>query len=625
MYMKLAKILRTVIILLLTLSLSSERPANFSGGAAMGTNSNVDDDDSNAARSTVAAPVAVPAAPPPVSAKARYLELALYTGSGSGLIPSSRPPSTVDLFRVIKKAAGDKNIRGLIVNTSGFTSSSSLIDQTTLWELRAALEAFKSTGKKVIAFFDNAAFDDYCLLSVADKIVMDDVGTLTFMGYAYGRGYFQHTLEKLGIGVRELRYLNYKSAMETYTRSSLSAADRTQYNAYLDDIFGLAKTTVMKARSWKEADFNAILNREFLYSAAAAKTRGLVDAVGRAEAVEQMIQEVEGSPVLSYSLYGDADASLMNRDHIVSSYGPGGGFALPGTAAHIAIVYASGETDLDRAMNTRNLAQIIREQAAKSRVKAIVVRIDSPGGAADAADHLAEAIRDAASQVPVVVSMGPVAASGGYWAAMYASHIVASPYTLTGSIGVIGSWFYENGLYNKLGLSVDTLQRGTHAGLGTGIILPRRNLTKEEEARFRRYILDMYGTFVGKVAVGRNLPVKKVEALAQGRVYSGISAQSLGLVDSLGGLSDAIAIARTLAKIPETKKVVYKEYPKPTFMQNFVNRYLGAVLPKGAALLSPQSAPLGLTGVMGGLEHLQYRLSRNGQVMPILPLGVVEP
>jgi protease-4 len=156
--------------------------------------------------------------------------------------------------------------------------------------------------------------------------------------------------------------------METYTRSSLSAADRTQYNAYLDDIFNLTKATVMKARSWKEADFNAILNREFLYSAAAARARGLVDATGRAEAVEQMIRELEGTPVLSYSLYGDADASLMNQDHIASFYSPGDGFALPGTAAHIAIVYASGETDLDRAMNTRNLARIIREQADKSRV-----------------------------------------------------------------------------------------------------------------------------------------------------------------------------------------------------------------------------------------------------------------
>ncbi|MDR1411350.1 MAG: signal peptide peptidase SppA [Spirochaetaceae bacterium] len=539
---------------------------------------------------------------PGQASKVRYLELSLYNEQAGFFFPSPDQPSLLKILQVIKKAGEDRNIRGIILNTSGFSA-----DRTVLWELRDALETFKASGKKLIAFFDTADIDLYCMVSAADKIVMDDLGTLTFTGYVYGREYYRSTLEKIGIGIQELRYFNYKSAMESYTRSGLSDADRRQYGIYLDDIFNLTKKTLTEARSWTEAEFNTILNHEFLYSAQGAKAGGLVDTIGRGSAVIEAAQELEGRAIDSFVFWGDSRASLtggypnyrLRREFI--------------TSGEIAVVYANGETDLDQGMGTRYLASLIGELAGRRRTKAIVVRINSPGGSAEAADYLAEAIKDARYYKPVVVSMGPVAASGGYWASMYASHIVASPFTLTGSIGVIAGWFYDNGLYNKLGIAVDLLKRGDHADLGSGIIIPSRNLNTAEERRYRQLILDTYNNFLGKAADGRNMPVEDMEKLAQGRIYSGIAARDNRLADSLGGLGEALKIARGLAGIHENAKIVYNEYPKPGFIETFIARYLSVFIPA-----------IKIPGRAGLFEGLGYRLSMNGKVMPILPLGAEE-
>jgi protease-4 len=540
----------------------------------------------------------------------RYLELNLNNQTARNFLRSSRSQPLLDILRVIRQAEGDKNIRGMVLNISHFSA-----DRAVLWELRAALESFKAGGKRICAFISGADLDLYSLASVADKIVMDEQGVLTFLGYVYGRAYLQHTLEKLGVGVRELRYLEYKSAVETFTRDSLSEADRRQYEAYLEDIFSLTRDTLMKARSWTPEEFDTILNEEYLYSARAALDRGLVDRIGREKAVAEALAELEGAAVTSFALYGDPAASLLGYKNSPYRLKKGGG--LFRSAPKIAVVYASGQTDLEWGMGARSLARTIREISEKRSVKALVVRINSPGGSAEAADYMAEAIGYAKQRIPVVVSMGPVAASGGYWAAMYASRIIASPYTLTGSIGVIGSWFYNRGLNEKLGLTVDTLGRGDHADLMTGVILPRRDLSAAEEARYRRYILDLYGEFTAKVAAGRNMDPDQVEAAAQGRIYSGLGALHAGLIDRIGGLAAAIETARSLAEIPGAKKVIYEEYPRPRLFDKLINRFVAAVPRKnGAGALLP-----GFFISDSALADLEYRISQNGRVMPILPLA----
>jgi len=545
----------------------------------------------------------------PLFAQHMFLELNLNSPAMQSMVQSVRPKHTLEIFRVIERAGNDKRIDGIMLNITSFHE-----EQETLWELRNALEKFKSKGKKVCAFISAANLDLYCLATVADKIVMDDQGALMLLGYAWGRGYAQHSLEKLGIGVRELRYMEYKSAAETYTRDSLSDADRIQYGEVLDDIMTITRDTVTKARSWTAEEFDSILNNEFIFSAKSALTRGLVDYTGKKEAALEAIKEIAGGKEITHFLvYGDSDSSLTGSTAL---YGPGRAGSLFRRPPVIAVIYANGVTDMERGMAARTLAHTIREASEKKRVKALVIRINSPGGSAEAADYIAEAIKDAKTRVPVVVSMGSIAASGGYWASIHANHIMASPVTLTGSIGVIGSWFYDKGLNTKLGLTVDSLQRGDHADLLTGVILPRRDLTSVEETRYREYILDLYGAFTAKVAASRNMDIEQVESVAQGRVYSGIGALNAGLIDSLGGLDDAIRIARDLAKIPDTKKVAYSEFPKPKFVDKMLEHLLRTNAAVTAGLLLP-----GTHYVMPLLEDLRYRIAHNGKVMPILPIG----
>jgi len=541
-----------------------------------------------------------------------YLEINLNNHAIQSRVRSVRPKPSLEVFRVIERAGRDNKIHGIILNISGFTGS-----QEYLWELRSSLEKFKVTGKKVCVFFSAANIDMYMLASVADKIVMDDLGTLTLLGYSWGKGYVQQSLEKLGVGVNELRYFEYKSAAEMFTRDSMSEADRRQYGDYLEDIFKTTRDLIIQARSWTEEEFNTILDRDFIYSAKNAKERGLVDFTGRKDAVMEAVKELEGEEVKHFALYGDPSSSLIKTS---SNYRPErvrGFFKRPPV---IAVVYANGQTDMERGLAARSLSRTIHELADKKRVKAIIIKINSPGGSAEAADYIDEAVRYAKEKKPVVVSMGQVAASGGYWASMNANHITASPYTITGSIGVIANWFYDNGLNTKLGLSVDSIQKGAHADMATGFLLPRRNLNAEEEQRYKKYIMDMYSDFTNKAAAGRNMDIEKLEAVAQGRIFSGYRALDAGLIDSIGSLYDAINIARNLAKIDEDTKVRYNEFPKPKFLDKMLNRF-----PEVSSVFAPpgNNKINFFTNLFFSeqiIADLHYRLEKNGKVMPILPI-----
>jgi protease-4 len=549
----------------------------------------------------------------PLFAQNIFLELNLNSQRRQNIARSMRSKSSLELLRVIEQAGNDRKIAGIILNISACQEG-----RETLWELRNALEKFKAKGKKVCAFISGADLDLYCLAAVGDKIVMDDQGVLMLTGYVWGRGYVKHSLEKLGIGAREMRYLKFKSAAETYTRDSMSEADRTQYGEILDDMTQLARDTLYTSRSWNTGEFDRIINNEFMFSAKYALARGLVDRTGRKEAVLEAVREIsDGNAAGLFLLYGDAESSLTGSKFPYRPGNAGGLFSKPPV---IAVINANGVTDMERGIAAWTLSKTIRELSERRRVKAIVVRINSPGGSAEAADYVAEAIKAARERVPVVVSMGAVAASGGYWASMSASRIVATPVTLTGSIGVIASWFYDNGLNGKLGLSVDVMQRGTHADMISGVILPRRDLKPEEEARYKEYILDMYSDFTSRVAANRNMDIERVESLAQGRVYSGLAALKAGLIDSIGGIDDAIRIARELADIPDNRRITVMEYPKPKFFDKMLD-YMFSSRVNSLAKTSAIDAAAELFFPEQMLEDLRFRMAHNGRVMPILPLG----
>ena len=551
----------------------------------------------------------------PIFSQSVYLELNLNNQTAQNFMGMSRPKSPLELYRVIERAAADKRIKGIIVNTSGFAAS-----RETLWELRTVLQTFKSQNKKICVFLSMADLDMYCLASIADKIIMDETGILNLAGYAWGKGYVKHTLDKLGIGARELRYFEFKSAAEMFVRDSMSEADRIQYSAWLDDVYQTTKDILVSARGWESGKFDEVLDKGFLLSSKEALKQGLIDSIGREAAVKDAVKELEGNDKSDFVYYGESEINITGSKLY---YGPAGAGGLFNRPPVIAVVYANGQTDMEQGMAARSLSNTIRKLADKKQVKAIVLRINSPGGSAEAADYIAEAVKYAKEKMPVVVSMGTVAASGGYWAAMYANEIIATPYTLTGSIGVIGSWFYDKGLNNKLGITIDMLKRGAHADLLTGVIIPYRDINNAEIEAYRQLLVDMYNDFVSKVAEGRGMEKDAVEAMAQGRVYSGLGAVNAGLVDKTGSLYDAINSARNLAKIPNERKAAYIEYPKPKFFERMLAR-----VPKNSVYSSRiQKTAAREAAAMFDLiipesirSDILYRIANNGKVMPLLPM-----
>lgn len=557
-----------------------------------------------------------------------YVELSLTEVSATPG-PFNSSASLFAILETIRAAKEDPAIAGIILNTASLTAS-----RSDLWELRTALEDFKKSGKKVIAFVERPNFDVYALATVADSIVMDSQGILTFDGYVAGRGYYKHTLEKLGIGFREMKYFTYKSAAESYSRDSLSPADREQYEAYLDSIFGTVKGAIMSGRNLSDEQFTKLLEENFLLSPKEAQSASLVDYIGREEALRKAIVQLSGRD-LPIRVYGDPSLSLFQKTGVpFSSLGsyraPSKQQDIWGEPPHLAIVYANGQTALEGGMNARSLAKIIENLGNNNSVKGIILRVDSPGGDAIAADYVAEAVKKVKERKPVYVSMGSVAGSGGYWVSMYGSGLYATPYTITGSIGVIASWFYDAGLNDKLGLSVDLIKRGSHSDLQMGILLPYRDLTQEEEEEYHQWILELYDDFVKKVASGRNMPEDKVQELAQGRIYAGADAVENGLIDGIGGLQFTLATLKEALKISENQEVIIDEYSPNTF-NILLTAFSETFMPKSnLALLAakiargvgePNLSPLSRNSFS---EIVEPRIAQNGAVQPIMPLDSID-
>jgi len=272
---------------------------------------------------------------------------------------------------------------------------------------------------------------------------------------------------------------------------------------------------------------------------------------------------------------------------------------------------------MDEGITARKLVYDVQAVVEDRSVKAIVLRVDSPGGDPMASDYIAEALKKAKGKKPVIVSQGAVAASGGYWLSMYGDTIVAAPNTVTGSIGVIGGWAYNKGIKEKLGMSTDLVKVGDHADLGFGFTLPfiglglpDRAMTDVERTRMEYAIKTMYREFVGKVASGRKRDTDAVEAIAQGRVWSGYDGLQNGLVDILGGLETAITVAKERAGIRKDEEVTLLELPKKGLID------FSQFMPKLIGVEVKQKDPI--------LEHLRFLLQHNGQPMPILPIEDVD-
>ncbi len=452
----------------------------------------------------------------------------------------------------IQAAIDDPTVAGVAVNLSGFDANPSMI-----WEVREKILALRRAGKTCVVYADGMGIGEFYLATAADRIVLDPQAVLLVPGVVASRTYLKDALTKLGLGVDEWRFFKYKSAFETLSRRDMSEADREQWRAYVEESYEEYASGIVASGRTTRADFDSIVNHEPLLDARRLRARGWVDTLAHWEDVRGIAERLAGHRLLAVSRRV-LEARDVRPDETW------------GEVPAVALVYAVGECAMDTGIRGRETSRALRQFRERPDVKAVVVRADSPGGEALPSDLLAHEMQKLhEARKPVLVSQGRVAASGGYWISMDADRISTSPFTLTGSIGVIGGWVWDDGFGKKLGLTSDRVQVGRSADLFGGLRLPllgtnlpERNLDEGEREQAKRLIVDAYDEFTTRVAKARHLGPDRVRDIAQGRVWMGRAAQKLRLVDRVATLDETIEEAKREAGIAPGRKVRIIEYPK---------------------------------------------------------------
>ncbi|MBP5240687.1 MAG: signal peptide peptidase SppA [Bacteroidales bacterium] len=456
------------------------------------------------------------------------------------------------ILAAIDKAATDKKIEGIYLK-GGLEYSAGW---STTQELRDALAKFKESGKFVYAYSDSYSQKTYYLATVADRIFLNPSGMVEFTGIAAEAMFIKDMLDKLDVNVDLIRPNSnaFKSAGEMYTMNKMSEANREQIRTYIKSIWDEVLPQMSEARDISMDSLNYLADNLSAFMAEDAFNAGLVDELGFENDVKElMVDQID--KIKSVSKLRFVSVSDYPADKKTSS------------GNKIAVVYAEGEVQTgkgyDVGVYSTNMVKALDEAADDDDVKAIVLRVNSPGGAVLASEAITNAVLRAKEKKPLIVSMGDLAASAGYEISCYADYIVAQPTTITGSIGVF-AMLPEIGtmLKNKIGLTFDTVNTNRNSSTLTVM----RPLSTEARALMQKNVEDFYKVFIGRVAEGRNLDVNYVDSIARGRVWTGRDALSLGLVDTLGGIDVALAIAAERAGV---SKYAIKEYPKApsTFME----------------------------------------------------------
>lgn len=480
------------------------------------------------------------------------------------------------LVRAIQAAAKDDDIAGLYL-TGSFMPHGYGSGYAALKEVREAVEAFKASGKPVRAYFQGLMTTrDYYVASAAGEVVVDPYGGLMLTGLASQPMFLAGAFEKLGIGVQVTRVGKYKSAVEPYTRKEMSPENRAQTQKLLDDVWGELVAGIEKARGLEPGELQKIIDRDGIVRAGDALKSKLIDRVAYYDEVQAELKkatDVTGNksfkqiPVKAY-------ARLVSGTGAEPRRAGSGGLELGGGKGRVAIVYAEGPI-IDGDGNDEGVvwgegyAREIRKLRQDDAVKAIVVRINSPGGSASASEQVLRELRLAKEAKPVIISMGTVAASGGYWISTAADRVYAEPTTITGSIGVFGMFLNFQQLTNdKLGVTFDTVKTGRFADA----LSPVRPKTEDELAMFQRLVDWIYDEFLGRVGDARKLSREQVHEIAQGRVWSGAEAVKLGLVDEVGGLGVAMQFAAEKAGLGAGYGV--SEYPRKKMLAEAITEAL---------------------------------------------------
>ena len=452
-------------------------------------------------------------------------------------------------LQALEKAAKNDKIEGIYME-GGILSAYPAEVQ----ELRQALLKFKKSGKWIIAYADTYSRSAYYLCSVADKVYLNPIGMLDWSGLSSNPMFFTGLMKKLGIKMQVFKVGTYKSAVEPYIAEQMSDANREQVSSYQQSIWNNMLKDVAKSRKTTVEALNSLADSLTILSGPEASVKGgLVDKLCYQDEVKKILKnkaKMEEDESLRFVSISDVALSEELNDKVDDE---------------IAVYYAYGEIKEDitggfaqeSAITSKQMTKDLQELREDDDVKAVVLRVNSPGGSAYASEQIWREVQLLSKEKPVIVSMGALAASGGYYISCGANKIFAEPTTLTGSIGIFGMIPDATELLtDKLGLSFDVVKTNAHSDFGA----MGRPLNESECRLMQAYINQGYELFTGRVAQGRNISQDSVKAVAEGRVWTGEQAMKIGLVDKLGNLNDAIAAAAKAAKI---EKYSVGRYPEP--------------------------------------------------------------
>ncbi len=510
---------------------------------------------------------------------------------------SNNTASLRQIVDALGRAAKDDRIAGIFVQGS-FEPANYGSGYAALKEVREALTDFKKSKKGITAYLVAPTMRDYYLASVADTIYMNPFGEMQIPGLATEPTFYADAFKKYGIGVQVTRVGKYKSFVEPFTRNNMSPENREQSQMLLDDLWTQFKAGVEQARNIPAAKLQALVDRDGLINPAEAKENGLINDVAYLpDVIEKMRSNGTMTTKDGKTTFKQVELETYVRQAGSKIEGTENAFtSLIDTTPKVAVVYAEGDIvdgdgDGANSVGGDRFAREIRRLRQDKTVRAIVLRVNSPGGSALASEVIQhEMVLARGAGKPVVVSMGTVAASGGYWISTASDHIFAEPNTITGSIGVFGILPNIQQLANNNGITFDGVKTAKFADLQTA----SRPKTDEELKVVQTFVDHIYDEFIKRVADARKLPQDKVREIAQGRVWSGTQALKIGLIDEIGGLDAALAYAKAQGKLPADAKVA--EYPAPkNFKEQLAEFFSGQKRPV-ASIFMGQGKNNGLLG-----------------------------
>ena len=478
------------------------------------------------------------------------------------------PPTVRSFVEALRKAKVDSRITSVIIRPTRTAA---------LWgkvqEVRDAIVDFKRSKKPIVAYLEYGGEQEFYLATACDKVFLMPTASLDLTGIASYELFLRGTLDKIGAYPDALHIGDYKTASNTFTERTYTPAHREMAESLNTDLYEQLVRGVADGRHKSEAEVQRLVDHG-PYLPEDAVRAGLVDDVAYEDELDDKVPLGKGAThFVEQNEYRDINATSLGLN----------------TGPRIAVIYAvgiitSGQSSYDspqgEVVGSDTIIEYLRKARADSTIKAIVLRIDSPGGSAIASDVIWREIMLTRTQKPVIASMSDVAASGGYYIAMPAHAVVAQPATLTGSIGVVMVKFVIDGTLKKLGLNMENVRQGRYADLYS----PIRPFSPEERAKIEEQMQATYAAFVEKAAAGRNTTPERIDAIGQGRVWTGKQAKELGLVDELGGLERALAIAKQRARIAQDAEVQLVVYPPRKSIYEIVSNPFGRS--EGAATLA---------------------------------------